>query len=356
MDPEMSGAGFTVEEFDIDFEYDAPRFYDFSRPESDSETKEAELWFERSGDYPPSRFSLLSNWRNDFLEQFISNNGDYKTGETRNPNITSLNVGLDREDKYNGFIYYNETVSDVPSTKPKSRTKSTVSRVSTLTKPTASLLARQNKPLDTYSTQLLRRCQRSLGKLNDKISSLLHPRSRNQDTERRKMEAGFFCKAGCVNSNGGRAKVTVPREPNLQTAQRARSRHRFKLNSEEPEQQNAKLNSASSKSQPTEKYAFHQRTSLKASQRSPNAKSATPDDSTRENDTTHSQMLKSHDPSTGGKLKGIRSMKTTPKAYGSEIWLLDSKTSNKAVDMKHENSFPKFIQGVRRSTRQGLLR
>lgn len=42
-------------EFDIDFEFDAPRFYDFSRPELDSETQDIEIWFQYAGNYPPSR-------------------------------------------------------------------------------------------------------------------------------------------------------------------------------------------------------------------------------------------------------------------------------------------------------------
>lgn len=56
MDPEMFAEDPSfVEEFDIDFEFDAPRFYDFSKPELDSETEETELWFESAGNYPPSR-------------------------------------------------------------------------------------------------------------------------------------------------------------------------------------------------------------------------------------------------------------------------------------------------------------
>ena len=43
------------EKFDIDFEFDAPRFYDFSKPELDLETEETEHWFESAGNYPPSR-------------------------------------------------------------------------------------------------------------------------------------------------------------------------------------------------------------------------------------------------------------------------------------------------------------
>lgn len=58
MDPEITdifAEDFSVEEFDIDFEFDAPRFYDFSKPELYSETEETELWFESAGNYPPSR-------------------------------------------------------------------------------------------------------------------------------------------------------------------------------------------------------------------------------------------------------------------------------------------------------------
>lgn len=57
----LTGEDFSFEEFDIDFEFDAPRFYDFSRPELDSETEEIEIWFESAGNYPPSR-KTHANW------------------------------------------------------------------------------------------------------------------------------------------------------------------------------------------------------------------------------------------------------------------------------------------------------
>lgn len=57
-----------------------------------------------------------------------------------------------------GFIYYNETPNNVPKTTThKSKTKFFLRKNSTLTRPTASLLARQNKPLDMYSVRLLTR-------------------------------------------------------------------------------------------------------------------------------------------------------------------------------------------------------
>lgn len=42
-------------EINEDFEFDAPQFYDLSRPETDWEAAEAELWFVSAGNYPPSR-------------------------------------------------------------------------------------------------------------------------------------------------------------------------------------------------------------------------------------------------------------------------------------------------------------
>lgn len=48
---------FTVVEIDLDYEYDAPRYFDFSRDESLPETRQAESWFESAGSYPPSRKS-----------------------------------------------------------------------------------------------------------------------------------------------------------------------------------------------------------------------------------------------------------------------------------------------------------
>lgn len=48
-------------ETDEDYEFDAAQFYDFTRPENDSEIQEVERWFEVSGDYPHSR-ELISIW------------------------------------------------------------------------------------------------------------------------------------------------------------------------------------------------------------------------------------------------------------------------------------------------------
>ena len=42
-------------EIDLDYEFDAARYFDFSRQESFAAAWEAQLWFETAGSYPPSR-------------------------------------------------------------------------------------------------------------------------------------------------------------------------------------------------------------------------------------------------------------------------------------------------------------
>lgn len=51
---------FEAREIDLEYEFDAARFFDFTREESFAEAREAELWFESAPNYPPSRESLLS--------------------------------------------------------------------------------------------------------------------------------------------------------------------------------------------------------------------------------------------------------------------------------------------------------
>lgn len=46
---------FTAVEIDLDYEFDAPRYFDLGCEEALPETRQAESWFESAGSYPPSR-------------------------------------------------------------------------------------------------------------------------------------------------------------------------------------------------------------------------------------------------------------------------------------------------------------
>ncbi|KFK25111.1 hypothetical protein AALP_AA8G067300 [Arabis alpina] len=341
MDPETTfGEDFSVEEFDIDFEFDAPKFYDFSKPQLDLETEETEHWFKSAGNYPPSPFTINLSPR--YEEKH-------------------LKISKPISDKYNGFIHYNQTAKNVPKTNQNYKTKTFLRKNSTLTKPTASLLARQNKPLDIYSVQLLSRCQRSLGKFDDKISSLLLSMPQPQDTKRQKLETGFLRKASRLDQihflhkvpKKG-SKVTVPKEPNLKTAQRA-ARHQFKTNSA-PEQiskfssnMNKTVQESSSTylskkntSRSQDIQAFHLRTSLRAKERSSLQGKIAPSD-----DRIHSITSKSIGSRKCSKVKESCSLKTNCQVYESEISPLDSKKPSKcgeAIEIKHEINFPREFE------------
>ncbi|CAE6254504.1 unnamed protein product [Arabidopsis arenosa] len=333
MVPESSSISFSGDdfEFDIDFEFDAPRFYDFSRPELDSETEEIETWFQSSGNYPPSPFSPKFNWKFEPFKQITNTISDSKPVEIIESSLDTDDTGLNRKDKFNGFIYYNQTVKDVTKTKSKSKTKPSNS---TLTRPTASLLARQNKPLDIYSVQLLTRCQRSLAKFGENVSPILVSKLKNQDTKRQKMEA----KMAPVSR---RTKLTVPKEPNLRTAERS-ERHRSKVNTETEQiatssskrhirNKNITLEPSSTSlpksNTPRSKdlQAFRLRTSLRAKERSSNAKT----DVIQENDATNSRTLMSIDSSKTRIVKENHSRKITCQVYESKTSPLDPKRSSK---------------------------
>lgn len=52
---EVTDKPFVWEEIDLDYEFDVAMYYDFTRPETEKEIKEAEDWFKFAGTYPPSR-------------------------------------------------------------------------------------------------------------------------------------------------------------------------------------------------------------------------------------------------------------------------------------------------------------
>lgn len=82
----------SVEEIDMDYEFDAARFHDFTRAETESEAGDAERWFDFAGNYPTSRkifFQSISE--KIFSDQFL---------------YIVLNIIHDHKTLFNGEIYY----------------------------------------------------------------------------------------------------------------------------------------------------------------------------------------------------------------------------------------------------------
>ncbi|KAF5457743.1 hypothetical protein F2P56_021824 [Juglans regia] len=257
MDDDMEG--FVMEQLvssaliDLDYEFDASRFYDFTLPETDTEAREAERWFESAKSYPPSPFVLKLKWGKDLAVESTNTSAQFRNDE----NMNSAGNGFDgymgsevsATDEVNrGFVFY-QMAEAGPRAKTKSPVKSTLVRSSTLMKPTASHLAKQNTSREVHSTQFLRRFQKKLEHIDGKSSGTSWVID-SQATKRQKLEAGYLQKVAHlkhqppllhklrkkvgtidVNSVHTRPQVTIPREPNLATARRAQ-RHRSKTSTE----------------------------------------------------------------------------------------------------------------------------
>ncbi|KAL4384180.1 hypothetical protein GQ457_15G009820 [Hibiscus cannabinus] len=258
---------FEVRSIDLDYEFDAARFFDFTRAESPAEAGEAELWFESAPTYPPSPFVTRLVMREGSLMENVTTSPkcdeeDTSTLHESDPeNVMVLeisavspikkgNEGANRGISTNiqkilrnalnqsfhlttGLTTHNHLPSD--KLKAKSKSAKPMPRSSTLMKPTASQLAKQNHP-PQVATSRFQKLQaldsnRSLGN-----SSVVE----SQAAKRQKLEGGLLRKVDEVkhqttlvhkapkkegtkdrNAINTKLRLTVPREPELETAQRA---------------------------------------------------------------------------------------------------------------------------------------
>ncbi|KAI3687486.1 hypothetical protein L1987_81183 [Smallanthus sonchifolius] len=236
---------FTAVEIDIDYEFEAPRFFDFTREETVDEAREADMWFDSAQSYPPSPFAvrLLSraqseNANGSTVSKGSNNAPDYSKMVLSNTDGGGANEGvpLDLKNYFLQAFQNHQSTSTVikesiRNANCKSNTKSSwkpsVPRTSTLMKPTASQLAKQNQ-----------------GRLadNDRFQKFGNNSSvvESQAAKRQKLEGGHLCKVTDTNQQAnfvhkapkrednldgnlgrGRLRITVPRPPDLATAQRA---------------------------------------------------------------------------------------------------------------------------------------
>lgn len=207
---------------DFDYEYDAPKFFDFSRKELDEEIVEAERWFDSAQTYPPSPFivKLLKKIEKGVDDCAKTTCTTSDMDDAMSPSQASSTVGC-------GTPKQNSSRSSTKPFKPKS---------STLLKPTASHLAKLNRFAGSRSPLYHLRLQKS-----GSVSGDVHA------TKRQKLEIGYLRKVAQlrhqalfthkspkkpiktteVKSPVPKVKVTQAKGPDLSTAQRA-ERHRSK--------------------------------------------------------------------------------------------------------------------------------
>ncbi|GER44189.1 cell cycle regulated microtubule associated protein [Striga asiatica] len=334
---------FTVYEIDLDYEFDAARFFDFSRDESPLEARRAELWFESAGSYPPSNLMEMLVPREDlFMEAMNLSKSDtdvetdheisatelnyrdcYNTDEVSlvhtgpkmntseaicagdshgNIALTSTMVGFayvntsfwmwpnpvigvipgswgnSENDKkrghpphifiasksfrinpkscaqygilsFIGLAFYNSTVkTENPESQIKISKKHALPKSSTLMKPTASQLAKQNRPFQAINSRLH---VAALDRTSKNCANTCVVE--NQAAKRQKLEGGLLRKVmGTAqlqqtnfvhkaskrdellhgNITHTKPRITVPRDPDLETTHRAQ-RTREKSNVDE---------------------------------------------------------------------------------------------------------------------------
>ncbi|XP_022719687.1 protein TPX2-like [Durio zibethinus] len=260
---------FEVREIDLDYEFDAARFFDFTREESPAEAREAELWFESAPTCPPSPLvtklvlreeSLLENvtksspkcedmedtstlHENDsenvmaleFSAMAATNRGNDGTNRAAFTNIQKvLQKALNQPFQLTtGTTTYNHIPSDKLKAKFKGL-KPLMPWSSTYMKPTASQLAKQN-----WSPQVATSRFQKLQVLNSDRSQGNSSVVESQAAKRQKLEGGLSCKVDEAkqqtilvhkapkkdgidrNTISSKLKLTIPREPELETAHRA---------------------------------------------------------------------------------------------------------------------------------------
>ncbi|KAK9277442.1 hypothetical protein L1049_006985 [Liquidambar formosana] len=280
MQEDMVVEVFTAHEIDLDYEFDAARYFDFSRDESPADAREAELWFESAKSYPPSPFVAKLVLRDDILMENVNTSPKSKDAEDTTLLYSNSHIGLgpefsvldmtnrdckgmdegmftnlqtgnpqivqnQRVELTTGLTFYNHMGEDNPKERTKSVVKPFLPRSSTLMKPTASQLAKQNRLRQVGGS----RFQMPLVQNNDK--SLINSSGvESQAAKRQKLEGGHLLKVaevkqqtnlvhkapkkdGTVDGNitHAKLKLTIPREPELETAHRAQ-RMRPKTSSE----------------------------------------------------------------------------------------------------------------------------
>ncbi|CAK7335387.1 unnamed protein product [Dovyalis caffra] len=226
---------FEARKVDLDYEFDAAKYFDFTRDESIAEARESERWFDAASSYPPSPFVAKFVLGEDSLLENVNTSPKSKDEENRatllsddmGPEVSAVEV----DDR--GSTFYHQKSTDKSKPKEKSSVKPTFPRSSTLMKPTASQLAKQNQPPlggSRFQT-LLGQTERSLCN-----SSAMESHS----AKRQKLEGGHLRKIGDGKQKTDfihkksekvgiidkisfhtKLRLTVPREPDLETAQRA---------------------------------------------------------------------------------------------------------------------------------------
>ncbi|KAL6606285.1 hypothetical protein ACP70R_041938 [Stipagrostis hirtigluma subsp. patula] len=234
---------------DLDYEFDAPRWFDLAQEEAPAEAAAAQQWFASAPSYPPS--PLISQmFAGDLGLQSlrsITDTVDVHSSKTAHQYSSVAKQRIDHSDvPTEGQRACNGISTNERKPGSRATVKGIFSRGSTLMKPTASQLARQNRQVEVKNTI---QSKMSVGVRSDR-STMSSNDCTHQAAKRQRLEKGHLNKhaseePSCVvatnqpelihkthqknvlNSNFDspsgipKLKITVPREPELATKLRA---------------------------------------------------------------------------------------------------------------------------------------
>ncbi|KAI4370041.1 hypothetical protein MLD38_018428 [Melastoma candidum] len=242
---------FVVHEVDFDYEYDAPMFFDFGRAECAVEARASESWFDSAGSYPPSPFVVKFIMRDEMLNVNVSPKSKIMQYDIDDADALCSNGDAIARDQAvfsskKGLRIGHGTFQQKVIAQAKTSAKLARPRSSTLMKPTASQLAKQNKPSKVANTSHQLQLRKFSGKGVSSSGAEI------QAVKRQKLEGGELCKVFEVQQLAdfvhkasskkdevvekncrSRLGITIPREPDLATANRAQMTRTKTISGEE---------------------------------------------------------------------------------------------------------------------------
>ncbi|XP_037423489.1 protein TPX2-like isoform X1 [Triticum dicoccoides] len=262
-------------EVDLDYEYDAPRWFDLAQAEAPAEAAAAELWFATAPSYPPSPLIAMMLAEDLGLPNLRSITvADIEA--VRCPKPSQRCSGATEQSIYRSHVPNEGRIPSYGASKherkpvTRSAVKGSLSKGSTLMKPTASQLARQHKQLEVKNAVP---SKKSVGVRSDR-STISSNDCTQQAGKRQKLEKGHLNKdvatnqhelihkaheKNVISSSYDRAtvlpklKITVPREPELATKLRAERSRIQRLVPSNSKQLNRRDPACTTQSAPTRK-------------------------------------------------------------------------------------------------------
>ncbi|CAJ2650565.1 unnamed protein product [Trifolium pratense] len=236
---EIENEVFGEDNIDFDYEFHAPNFFDFTSQETPDQAQQAERWFQTAGTYAPSPFVANLVMREEVAVANAATGHQPKPkvfqhygSKVASGKISGLLGGVHQNVAMQSGMTFNSRTGEGLN----SKAKSAVSKgSSTLMKPTASQLAKQNRPSQFVGSRFQKA---EAHKKEIYLAKSIEIES--QATKRQKLDGGLSRKVGDVkqqanfvhktpkkivtadqNTGYSKLKITIPRVPDLETSHRA---------------------------------------------------------------------------------------------------------------------------------------